>query len=56
MEKSKPKKEPKPIPLRYVVKEISTKRTIVAFPPTKYGERRANKYKGLCDLEIITEY
>lgn len=52
----KPKKEVKPLPLRYVVKEISTNKIIVAFPPTKEGERRANKYRGLCDLEIITEY
>ena len=52
---NKPKLK-KPIPLRYIVKEISTNKIIVAFPPTKAGERKANKYRGLCDLEIIAEY
>lgn len=52
----KPKKEPKPTPKRYVVKEISTNTILLAFPPTADGKRRANRYKGLSDLEIITEY
>ena len=56
MKEPKPKKEPKPVPLRYVVKEISTNTILLEFPPTTDGKRRANRYKGLADIEIVEQY
>lgn len=50
------KKEPKPILLDIYVKEISTGSILCHFPPTAMGERRANRYKGLTDLQIIKKY
>ena len=52
-------KEPKqPIPklISVFIKEKSTNTIIAVFPPTKVGERHAEKYRGLADLEIIKEY
>lgn len=53
---TKPKKEPKPILIDVYVQEISTGAIICHFPPTEMGERRANRYQGLSDLQIIKKY
>ena len=50
------KKQPKPKLISVFVREKSTNTTIATFPPTKAGERCAEKYRGLCDLEVIKEY
>ena len=50
------KKQPQPKLISISVREISTNTTIATFPPTKKGERLAERYRGLCDLEIIKEY
>ena len=50
------KKEPKPKLTAIFVREISTKTIISVFPPTRAGEKRANRYKGLADLEIVKYY
>lgn len=50
------RREIKPKLISVVVKEISTNKIIIAFPPTKAGEQRAEKYRGLADLEIIKRY
>lgn len=50
------KKQPQPKLISISVREISTNTTILTFPPTKAGERRAERYRGLWDLEIIKEY
>ena len=52
----KPVKQPKPILSRVYLREISTGRIVLEFYPTKAGEKAANRYKGLADLEIIKEY
>ena len=52
----KPDKQPKPILSRVYLREISTGRIVLEFYPTKAGEKAANRYKGLADLEIIKEY
>ena len=57
MKKKQPQpKEPKPILVSVSVKEISTGTTILTFPPTRVGEKCAEKYRGLADLAIIKEY
>lgn len=52
----KEKKQPKPKLISVVVREISTKTIVIAFPPNRDGEKRAERYRGLYDLEIIKEY
>lgn len=52
----KPDKQPKPILSRVYLREISTGRIVLEFYPTKAGEKAANRYKGLADLEIVKEY
>ena len=52
----KEKKQAKPKLISVFVREKSTNTTIAVFPPTKAGERCAEKYRGLWDLEIIKEY
>lgn len=54
--KEKPKKEPKPQLIRVFVREKSTNTTICEFPPTRTGEKRAERYRGLADLEIVKNY
>lgn len=56
MSKPKDVKEPKPILLSVAVKEKSTGTIICMFPPTRAGERRAERYRGLGDLEIVKTY
>ena len=56
MEKPKEVKEPKPILLSVAVREKSTGITLCKFPPTRAGERRAELYRGLGDLEIVKTY
>lgn len=48
--------ETKPVLVAIHVKEISTNTILLSFPPTKVGERNANRYLGLADLETIKEY
>lgn len=50
------KKEPKPQLKSVFVREISTNTIIISFPPTRIGEKRAERYRGLADLEIVKEY
>ena len=38
------------------VREISTGKVLLRFPPTRAGENRANRYIGLADLEVVKEY
>lgn len=52
----KPEKPPKPMLLAIHVKEISTNTIICSFPPTKVGERHANRFAGLADIQIIKQY
>ena len=49
-------KQPKPKLKRVYVREISTNRIVVEFYPTRAGEKAANRYNGLADLEIVKEY
>lgn len=56
MTPKKPKKEPKPKLISVFVKEKSTNTIIVVFPPNRTGERQAEKYRGLYDLEIVKQY
>lgn len=52
----KENKKPNPKLTAIFVREISTKTIISVFPPTRAGEKRANRYKGLADLEIVKQY
>lgn len=56
MEKSKKVKEPKPVLTSIFIKEKSTGTIITMFPPTRTGERHAERYRGLTDLEIVKKY
>lgn len=54
--KPKPKTETKPILVGIHVKDTETNQIILQFPPTKAGERRADYYKCLANIEIIKVY
>lgn len=54
--KEKPKKEPKPRLIKVFVRELSTNTIICEFPPTRAGERRAERFRGLTDLQIVKYY
>jgi hypothetical protein len=54
--KPKLKKEPKPILMAIHVKDTETNQIILQLPPTKAGERRADYYKCLANIEIIKVY
>lgn len=56
MKKPKEVKEPKPILLSVVVRDKSTGIAVCAFPPTKSGEKHAERYRGLAGLEIVKIY
>lgn len=58
MKHTKPlvKKEPKPILTSIFIREKSTGTIIAMFPPTRTGEKCAERYKGLADLEIVRTY
>lgn len=56
MRKPKEVKEPKPILISISIKEQSTNQIIAMFPPTRAGEKRAERYKGLAGLEIVKTY
>jgi hypothetical protein len=56
MEKPKEVKEPKPILLSVIVRDINTGAALCAFPPTKSGEKRAERYRGLAGLKIVKIY
>jgi hypothetical protein len=52
----KPAKEPKPVLLAIHVKDTDLNSTICSFPPTKTGERYANRFKGLTGIKILKIY
>ena len=52
----KGKTEPKPILTAVFVREKSTKTIICTFPPTRAGENRAERSRGLADLEVVKQY
>ena len=54
--KTKTKPEVKPTLLSVFVREVSTNTIICRFPPTRVGEKRAERYRGLADLEIVKTY
>lgn len=54
--KTKQKKEPKPVLLAIHVQDTDLNRTICSFPPTKIGERYANRFKGLTRIKILKIY
>ena len=54
--KPKPKKETKPILVGILVKDTETNQIILQLPPTAAGEKRANYYKCLANIEIIKVY
>ena len=56
MKTTKPKNEPKPILTSIFIREKSTGNIILQFPPTQAGERRAEHYRYLMDLEIVKIY
>ena len=56
MKEKKQPKQPTPVLTQIFLKEESTNRIIAQFPPTKTGERTAERYRGLADLKIIKEY
>ena len=53
-----PLKKPihKPILLAIQVKDTETNQIILQLPPTAAGEKRANYYKCLANIEIIKVY
>ena len=52
----KPVKEPKSELLTIHIKDTTTNEIICSFPPTRSGENRANRYKGLANIQIIKIY
>lgn len=54
--KQKPEKEPKPELLIINIKDTTTNEIICSFPPTRSGENRANRYKGLANIQVIKIY
>ena len=38
------------------IKDTTTNEIICSFPPTRDGENRANRFKGLANIEIIKIY
>lgn len=56
MKKPKEVKEPKPILISIFIREKSTGTILCTFPPTRAGERRAEHYRCLADLEIVKTY
>lgn len=52
----KPEKEPKPVLLAIHVTDTDLNSIICSFPPTKTGERYANRYKGLAGIKILKIY
>ena len=52
----KPKKEPQPILIVIAIKDTNTGTIICTFPPTRAGEKRAERYKGLAGIEIVRTY
>lgn len=42
--------------LSIIIKEKSTGKIILQFPPTRNGVKRAERYTGLTDLEIVKIY
>lgn len=49
-------KEPKPILTSIYIREKSTGNIVCMFPPTRDGEKRAERYRSLMDLEIVKIY
>lgn len=41
---------------RIYVRERSTGNILIEFIPTRAGLNKANRYKGLADLDVIVEY
>ena len=56
MGKSKKVKEPQPILVSIFIREKSTGTILVMFPTTRTGEKQAERYRGLADLEIVKKY
>ena len=56
MRKPKEVKEPKPILISVSVKDITTNQILCIFPATRYGVKRAERYRGLAGLEIVKTY
>ena len=54
--KSKTKKEPKPSLVAIHVKDTETNEVILQLPPTAAGEKRANYYQCLANIEVIKVY
>ena len=50
------RQQSKPKLISVVVKDKDTDTIILIFPPTRAGERKAEKYRGLSGLEIIKQY
>lgn len=48
--------EAKPVLTAIFVREKSTQNILLKFPPSKAGEKRAKRYMGLADLEVIKQY
>ena len=46
----------KGILLEIRMKDTTTNEIICSFPPTRSGENRANRYKGLANIQIIKIY
>ena len=50
------KDKEKGILLEINIKDTNTNEIICSFPPTRSGENRANRFKGLANIEIIKIY
>lgn len=53
--KSVGKPTPKKL-IKIIVKEISTKRTVIELYPTKANERKAMNMEAMADIEVIRVY
>ena len=56
MSKAKEIKEPQPILISIFIREKSTGTILNRYPTTRAGEKRAERYRGLVDLEIVKTY
>ena len=48
--------EKKPKLLMILIKDTETNSIICSFPPTEMGRKRANRFLGLTNIEIVEKY
>ena len=56
MIKDEKHKATKPILISVAIKDTTTNTIIANFAPTRVGEARAERYRGLAGLEIVKTY